>query len=237
MFILIIIVILILIYKKISSFTNEPEIYVINVPGPIGEERRKHIQKVFSQANIKYTFYPGYNKNEINMDRYKKHKHRELTKGEVALSMTHNDLYKKLLESDKEYMLIAEDDCTFRPNFKDYLTKILKNLPEDFDIVKLGYISNSINGKYNMEDNPLVPYHSDAEIKFNKNLNYPGTECYIVSRKGAKFLLEINEPIWLPSDGALDPFHHQVKLNKIGHIYYLEPPIAWQGNVKSIISE
>ena len=217
------------------NFLDEPMFYIINVPGPMGEERRNYINNVFSKANIKYTFYSAYNKNKITTERAESNS--KLKKGQIALAMTHNDLYKKLLESNNKYMLIAEDDCTFRSNFKIYLNKVINNLPDNFDIVKIGYISNMGSGhSYNMEDNPLVPYNSNTNIKFNDTLELPGTECYIVSRKGAKMLLEMNEPIWMPSDGAMDRNHLNKKIKKSGNIYYLQPPLAWQGNLKSILN-
>ena len=230
--ILIRIIFLLFLYSSRSHLEEGPVFYVINVPGPMGEERRKYIDKIFSAAGIQYTFFPGYNKNEINMDRMDK-KH-DLQRGQVSLAMAHNDLYKKLLESDKPYMFICEDDCTVRPNFKGYVNQILSKLPEGFDAIKLERISDVDN--YNLIDEPRVPYENDVDIKIKKYDTTSGSACYLVSRAGAEYFLELNEPIWLPSDAVFHNSHHIKKgMKRLGNIYYTDPQLAWQGNLKSIL--
>ena len=229
-------IVIILLIVVLLLFLNTKECYeskyyfnVINVPGEMGQLRRDYIKDVFTKANINYILHPGYNKNEIKVP-----SNTGITDGDYVLSMTHNDLYKKLLASRDKYMLIAEDDCTFRPNFSVYLDKILNNLPVDFDVIKLGYISKfDENGKYNTEDNPDVPYDDTTEIILKKDVFYYGTECYIISRKGAEYFLKLNEPIWLVADWIFDKTK-QTKMDRLADVYYATPPLAWQGNVPVI---
>ena len=236
--ILLILIILILnnTFIKLNFSDKDVELYVINLEGPLGEERRNHIKNIMGKANINYILYPAHNKDNINVSRYKKFKHRELSKGEIALSMTHNDLYKKLLNSRKDFMIIAEDDCTVRPNFKYYLNKVLNNLPNDFDVIKLEYIKKfNEDGNYNNKDNTDVPYDNSTELSFNTYL-YPGAACYIISRKGAEYFLSLNEPIWLPADGVFDKkWQNEKNMERNANTYYVTPQLAWQGDLKRVI--
>jgi len=200
---------------------------VINLADQRGEERRQHIKKYFGEAHLNFVFFPAYNKDKVV------NKNKILTTGEVALSMSHNELYKKLLRSNEEYMLIAEDDCTIRPNFKYYLNIVLNNLPLDFDVIKLEYIKRyKLFGGHNMEDNDEVPNDYSQELFYDKNV-YPGTAMYLISRKGAKYMLELNDPVWIASDWAFDKKWQ--KNTKLANVYNVVPQIAWQGEVKRII--
>jgi GR25 family glycosyltransferase involved in LPS biosynthesis len=72
-------------------------------------------------------------------------------------------------------------------------------------------------------------------IKFITGVFYPGSAGYIVSRKGAEYLLKLNEPIWLPSDGAFDRHWQNKTMDRELVTYYVDPPLGWQGNVKKTI--
>ena len=226
-------IVIILLIVVLLLFLNTRECYesnyyfnVINVPGEMGRPRRDYIKDVFTRANINYIFHPAHNKNEIKVP-----SDTTLTIGEYAIAMTHNDLCKKLLASNDKYILIAEDDCTFRPNFRVYLDKILNNLPEDFDAIKLGYITKfDENGKYNTKDSPDVPRDDTTEIVLKKDLYYYGSECYIISRKGAEYFLKLNDPIWIPADWVVDK-NMQTNMERLSEVYYATPPLAWQGDV------
>jgi len=63
----------------------------------------------------------------------------------------------------------------------------------------------------------------------------PGTECYIVSRKGAEYYLRLNEPIWLAADQIFEPKYvdkyKREQMDRLDITYYVDPPLAWQGYV------
>jgi GR25 family glycosyltransferase involved in LPS biosynthesis len=214
--------------------TAELLFYVINLPDKIGEERRNHIKKYFNEADTDYLLYPAYDKDKIDKSRYKKFVHRDLSMGEIALSMGHNDLYKKLLNSDQKMMLIAEDDCTIKPNFKYYLNIVLNNLPSDFDFIKLEYITVHTSS-HNTKENSSVPNDYETKLYYDDKL-HAGSAAYIVSRKGAEYTLKLNEPIWLPADGVFDTKWQNAKgMERNLKVYYVSPQLAWQGDVKRII--
>jgi len=245
-FILIEIILLIIIINKHSVFkgefgplesgnyedkTNGLFFYVINLQDKRGEQRRNHIKKYFNEAHMDYILYPAYDKDKIDKSRYKKFVHREIDNGNIALSMTHNDLYQKLLGSNEEFMLIAEDDCTIKPSFKHYLNIVLHNLPSDFDFIRLEYITDHTRS-YNTKENSSVPADYETKLYYDNKL-HAGTAAYIVSRKGAEYALKLNEPVWLPADGIFDNKWQNAKgMKRNLNTYYVSPQLAWQGDVK-----
>jgi GR25 family glycosyltransferase involved in LPS biosynthesis len=211
--------------------------HIINLQDKRGEQRRNHVKKYFNEASMDYILYPAQDKDKIDRrDKtiYKKFVHKDLSNGEIAVSMTHNALYKKLLSSNEKFMLIAEDDCTIKPSFKHYLNIVLNNLPYDFDIIKLEYIKNYTNG-HNNKENLDVPSDYNTRLYYS-NDSYAGAAAYIVSRKGAEYILNLNEPIWLPADAVFDAKWHEFKnMERNLNVYYVSPQLAWQGDVERTI--
>ena len=226
---------------KFDGDINSLKFYIINLEDERGLERRNHVKKVMDEANMPYEFFKAYDKDKIEdlkSSRYIKREHKALSNGEIALSMTHNELYKKLLSSSDSMLLIGEDDITIKLNFKFYLNQVLNNLPDDFDYISLEYIQPyELNSKssHQLDNADDVP----SAIDNSKIINYdtilkPGAAAYIVSRKGAEYFLKLNEPIWLPADGIKDPYW-QLKYNtNPAKIYYVIPRLAFQSNLKQI---
>jgi GR25 family glycosyltransferase involved in LPS biosynthesis len=117
-----------------------------------------------------------------------------LSRGAVGLALT----YKQIFESCKEVTLLLEDDIIVCKNFDSQIQKTLKDVPEDWDIIYLGWyqssslriniltenvgsITGQINGTQGWIINPLsakkllrlfpLRYQIDTEIYQNKNLN------------------------------------------------------------------
>lgn len=121
---------------------------------------------------------------------------KKMKNGALGCAMSHITLWKKLVSSDKQYMIILEDDLTVDVQFREKLVNYIKFLPKDYD-----YSSLAVN--------PVIQYKS----KFNKNLKineyvkkgYPeyGTMAYIISKKGAKKLLKLCIPIYTTIDDMI----------------------------------
>ena len=158
-----------------------------------------------------------------------------LNSKEISLTLKHNDLYRTLLNSNDELIIICEDDVKFKDNFVFNLRLVLNSLPKDFDIIQLEYINDIKNHNNKKSLNPSdIPDYKLNKINFTKNL-YPGTACYIVNRKGAKKILKLNESVWLPADGIFDP-KHKIKKNIKLNIYNSLPRLAWQYYTSDVIS-
>jgi GR25 family glycosyltransferase involved in LPS biosynthesis len=101
-----------------------------------------------------------------------------LTQGGLGILLSYLKLFEKIVDLN-ESAIIIEDDITINPNFDSDLTKILNELPDDFDLCYLGYGGQKIDYK-NYSDNLIIP---TGIITCTPSL--------IFSPKGAKKLLEI----------------------------------------------
>jgi GR25 family glycosyltransferase involved in LPS biosynthesis len=132
-----------------------------------------------------------------------------LSRGAVGLALT----YKQIFESCNTATLLLEDDIIISKNFDSQLEKTLKDVPEDWDIIYLGWyqapslrinvltanvgsITGQINGTQGWIINPLsakkllklfpLRYQIDTEIYRSKNLNKYCTVDPIILRSGSQ---------------------------------------------------
>jgi GR25 family glycosyltransferase involved in LPS biosynthesis len=151
------------------------------------------------------------------------------TKSTIGIAMAHIKGWKTFLKSGEKYGLIFEDDVVFEDNFKERLDNILNNTPKDVDILYLGCIgcNNSINipsiilaniGVLNIDI-----YKNNDYV--NKSLLSLGLHGYVLSRKGAKKLIQcIEGEIYTHID-----FHIQtLSANKLINSYTLNDLIVYQ---------
>lgn len=100
-----------------------------------------------------------------------------LTKGGIGCALSHRNIYRKIIDENINRCLILEDDVKFDINFFSKMKLIENKIPQDFDILFLGYhfsnISKDINKYY------FVP---------SKTYGLFG---YVVSKEGAKKLLDL----------------------------------------------
>ena len=141
--------------------------------------------------------------------------HRELTCGEIALSASHKNIYKKIIDDNNMFAMVFEDDVALVPGFVKKVDSIMRQCNrKKYDVIKLEYCNNTI-----CQDTDPVLQEDDGGAC---------TACYIVSFNGAKKLLDANTPIWMNSDGIMDNNH----LKNIGKQelikFHTEPPLAYQ---------
>ena len=176
-----------------SIFKN----YVKKFLGTYGKKRNKKIydNKI---VNLKwdYGLWKNQRSNIINM-----------TDSEIGVSLSHYRLWKKLLEtSDINSMMILEDDATkTAKNFDLILNNIMLNVPNDWDIILLGFwLHRGI--KNDKKINNLIYKVSDFVL----------LHCYIINKKGAKKLIDLL-PINMPIDSFIS--QHSDKINIYRHNY------------------
>jgi len=147
----------------------------------------------------------------------------------IGIAMAHIKVWKLFLESKAEYGIIFEDDVVFEDNFKKELDIGIKNTPKDFDILYLGcfgcqnnynfYTAISVNmGLLNLNAGNINNY-------VNKPLVAYATHAYIISRKGAKKLIEnIEHNIYT----HLDLNIQNLVVNNVLSVYTLNNRIVYQ---------
>lgn len=102
--------------------------------------------------------------------------------GQIGCSQSHINIYKHILENDLEYAFILEDDACFDKNWRQKLEEFDH---EDWDLIVL-------NGSEEIENKNIW------ECTVN-NLQYL-TAGYIISKKGAKWILDNYRHMYCASD-------------------------------------
>lgn len=140
-------------------------------------------------------------------------KHYELTRGAVGCWLSHTELWRKIMETDKEYAIIFEDDCILARNFHAVLRE--SQVPADWDICLLGYICNSCEP---------VNCADAVEVK-----RFFGLHAYMIRRSAIKKILENRrlKEITKQIDSVLSDMVQASELR----VYALPQPIAWQNNM------
>lgn len=108
-------------------------------------------------------------------------------RGVIGCALSHYNLWKELIESDKSYYVIMEDDASFCKNFLKKLQYILSECK--YDLLFLGYHMSHNNRlankeKYNVESENIVIESLKTDIYIG------GTHCYIITKEGASTLLD-----------------------------------------------
>lgn len=212
-------------------------IFVINLKGKLGEPRRAEIRKEFQKAGIhEYTLWPATTKHDIKYQELikagdslrKKDGHRQISDGEAALSLSHQSIYKHLIDKKLACGLVFEDDTRLTANFASRLNSLAAKMTMPFDWIKLDW-----NCKYNgsptgPEDQSSMPHLEDGDGQFASG--------YIVSAAGARLLIDANTPVWMDADGIMDPSHIKSSLaanerpDSHPRVYHAVPVLSWQGN-------
>jgi len=130
--------------------------------------------------------------------------------GAIGASLSHFKAWENLLASDKKAAIIFEDDCAIPIGLKERLDKVLSVLPSDWDMVTLHRttFSGFTGCKSQRGDEP-----------WQLCTSLMGAHAYIVSRKGAKALLEKAYPIELHVDA------YMAYMSRMGYIKMLWHPL------------
>lgn len=194
--------------KKIENFSMDKlEKYIINLD--TRKDRFDITNNLLNQYDFKNVLrFPAIKGKDISIDELNKiiepsamksildnyrTDHHELSYGAVGCYLSHINIWKKLVNNDLDYIIIFEDDANPKFNFTE-LQQIIKNVPNDWDIIFFGGIYND----YNIIKDNIV-----------KLKRFYETHAYIINKKGALKLLTNAFPIkkqidsWL-SDLASD---------------------------------
>lgn len=234
-YIILLLILIIFIYKNQYLFftqqkelfsNNDIDIYLINMVK--NKDRLNHFIKIYNQSdlkNIQYTVFPAIVGKDLDLEKYvtpktykqiiaselsfKRNTHYELSRGAVGCYLSHLSIYKKIMESDKNYGLIFEDDISFKPDFLSKLMKGLTMVPDDWDIL--------LCGVFCLDCETLTGY--------SKIRRFWGLHAYLIKKESArKIYNQLNKLIGRQIDGDIEYLN---KTNKI-IVYALDPEIAKQ---------
>jgi glycosyltransferase involved in cell wall biosynthesis len=120
---------------------------------------------------------------------------RAVTDGEVGCALSHIDIWQDTYNDSREATLILEDD--FRLDYQVPWNEVYELLDKGYDLIYLG--------RYKVN-----PEQEEKDIKFNHMWVEPGysynTHAYVLSKRGAKVLVENWVPLYKQNLFALDEF-------------------------------
>ena len=53
--------------------------------------------------------------------------------------LSHYNILKEMIKNDYNYIIILQDDVIFRKNFINYLDKLMNNIPDNAEIINIGF--------------------------------------------------------------------------------------------------
>lgn len=101
-------------------------------------------------------------------------RHYQLSRNAVACYLSHVQLWRSVLETDKEVALIFEDDALVHPKIGQYMRST--PFPEDFDVVLLGYV--------------CLHCRRDEGAGFHRVKKFFGLHGYVISARGIRKILD-----------------------------------------------
>lgn len=94
---------------------------------------------------------------------------RVLTIGEMANGLAHRYIYNQILEND-ELAIVFEDDTMFKDDFVHHLYHVLNHLPEDFDSICLGGLTEVAVYPEKLSENSILSKFCSEDIIFHKSI-------------------------------------------------------------------
>ena len=100
--------------------------------------------------------------------------------GMVGCFLSHLDTYSKIQNSEKPYALIFEDDAKINPLiYQNTISKLHETIPDDWDIILLGYMLYDPTHKYEVYN------------KYIKMFHFWGLHGYLINKKAVNKILSI----------------------------------------------
>lgn len=188
-------------------------------------------------SGLDYEIFWGINGAELDLNQLEKEgkldkninyqsKGHHLAPGEVGCALSHVGIYQTILDRNLKNALILEDDLMIdadNANSSETLRKSFHELPENWELLYLGYANNNnrINFQAHLRTwivypllyvfnrsrfNPLK-YRRRFPRKFSENLQRAGfhyrTHAYGISNSGARKVLQYQTPVGLAADNAV----------------------------------
>jgi len=179
-------------------------VYLINMDKDI--DRLEKVTKECNKVDIKFQRFSGVNPKilpEEEKNKYiTKFCQKYCTNGMIGCGISHLKIYEDVINNNYNNVLILEDDVYFEDDFHYILKNALEELPNDYDILYIGYFGLSNKDTY-YDHNYLFKIFSNKKTETNnfKNICCPefslGMHAMIISNKGCQKLLQtINKINW-----------------------------------------
>lgn len=180
--------------------TSKLPVFVISLKS--ASDRRKLIREQLEKLNFEFEFFDAFiGKNYADNPAYYNEKKalkaegRKLRAGEVGCALSHNAVYRLIVERELPYALILEDDAIISEDLPEVLEKLLPYLQgariiqlERCDIYKKSSTRSLVKG------------YSLVSPRFIKEGSIAQTAGYLISFEAAQAIRNINFPVYFPAD-------------------------------------
>lgn len=183
---------------------------------------------------LSFEFFFGTDKNELTDEYISRHyvydknnslsvrqQFKAMNKGEVACALSHRQIYQAMIDHNWQRVLILEDDVIPDTRQLALLGETLRELPEDWELLYLGYLKNekiTVSKKIKQGWYKLMRLFGFSQLTqkqishmiprpFSSHLMRAGfhdcTHAYAISLAGAKKLLQAQTPVMHRADNLL----------------------------------
>lgn len=193
------------------------KIFVINLDR--SPQRLERMVSLFGELGLDFTRVPAVDGRDLADRQARKGMYYDLGNGEIGCFLSHIKCWDAAAKADGEYTAIFEDDVHFGAGARELLFDA-SWIPADADVVKL-----ETTLVRTLVDYGRAGRAGDRSVRRLLD-THPGTGAYIVSRKGARKLLELSADFADPVDQFMfNPV--SVAWNALT-IYQVDPAICVQ---------
>jgi glycosyl transferase family 25 len=193
-----------------STALQLPGLMVLLINLPRSTDRRGRMEQRLAALGLAYEVLPAVDgrarwdelKQSVDLRAFQRHAGSDVLPGEIGCFHSHLQAWQRLLASDKDALLVLEDDMVFHDDFLDALRIALRGR-EHWDMLKLA----KIRAKQPVCQGLLGPYRLNACIGA-----FTGFGAYLIQRETAQRLLPQLLPIRAPIDRELEQVHrHDIR--------------------------
>uniref|UniRef100_A0A6C0CZS7 Glycosyl transferase family 25 domain-containing protein n=1 Tax=viral metagenome TaxID=1070528 RepID=A0A6C0CZS7_9ZZZZ len=199
----------------------------------ISLKKSEHLLTELAKYNVSGTFITGIDGKKLNKLELTKEVgsfySTILPRSVIGCGLSHILAWREFLKTDKEHIIIFEDDVILEPNFDELYTKAIENVPRDFDILYLGCFGchsdrnffTTIGDKLQLSTGPMQTVN-----QYIKTPNIAlGAHAYVISRRGAETLIRLlDKKLYFHIDYCLQRLAKAEKIKT----YVTTPRIAYQ---------
>ena len=164
------------------------KIYVITLEGSSTRIERM----VERLKGVEYEFFYGVNGATLDKTPYIEVGSKQ-TRGQLGCTLSHYNLYEKIVKEDIDKVLILEDDCLLNDNVNN-LETYFEQLPEDWGLFYVGWDNHGLPSNYST---------NLCELSQNFVIAIEGTQSIAIRPFFAKKLLVLNKNAHYTADGNL----------------------------------
>ncbi|PHM44705.1 glycosyltransferase family 25 protein [Xenorhabdus miraniensis] len=194
------------------------KIFVINLEKDI--DRKLSIQNQLEKVSLDAEFITGVYGRGLSDEQIKKicpdFNKIYLTLGEVGCSMSHLNVYKKIIDNNIPISLVLEDDVIFDNNLTAVLSSLEKD-PQALSSNPFVFLLNKTNEYFDSFKKPLTDEHTIVNV-----IDSAGAFGYILNLAAAKNLYQYLQPVrFVADEWKIFREHNVIKLKGI-----IPPPIT-----------